>query len=108
MLVDQRGDGFDFNHDFAVTNEIRRESLNKRAPAILQGLRRFRVKRNPLQVEFNFQALVIYWFEKASSFVLVHGKTRADNGIAFVLPNQLRLFSRSCHSCFSWAKTSNY
>ena len=88
MFIDQRGDGFDFENDFIVTYEIRREGLNEGSTAILQGLRRFGEKRNSLQIEFNLQTLVIDRFEKATAFLLIDGKTRTDNGIAFFFPDQ--------------------
>src|SRR6266487_949620 len=40
MLIGQGRDGFDFDNDRTVTNEVRHERLNERT-AILQGLRRF-------------------------------------------------------------------
>src|SRR6266496_1107056 len=41
MLIGQGRDGFDFDNDRTVTNEVRHERLNERMAAILQGLRRF-------------------------------------------------------------------
>jgi hypothetical protein len=37
VLIDQRRNSFDFDNDFAVTNEIGRECLNKRTVADIAG-----------------------------------------------------------------------
>ena len=87
MFIGHGRNGFDFDNDFAVTNEIGRECLNKRTAAILEGLRWFREKGNVLQLKFDFQAFVIDRFEKTASLLFVNGKARADDGVAFVFVN---------------------
>ncbi len=47
VLIDQGGDGFDFEDDLA--NEVRGERLNESTPAILQSPRCLRLKWDSLQ-----------------------------------------------------------
>ena len=93
MLIEQGGDGFDLDDDPIVANEVRGERLNKSAPAILQSLRRLRLKWNPVQLKLDLQTLVINRLEKPAALILVNGKTRADDGVALVFVYQLHICS---------------
>ena len=88
VLIDQGGDGFDFEDDLVMANEVRGERLNESTPAILQSPRSLRLKWDSLQFQFDLQALVINRLEKAAALLFVNGKTRADDGIAFILIKQ--------------------
>src|SRR5437773_5513538 len=74
MLAYQFGDCFDFKDDLIVANEVRTEGLNQSASAILQCLRRLRLKRNLLKFQLNFQALVINRLVETAAFVLIDFK----------------------------------
>jgi hypothetical protein len=56
MLIYQLGNCFDFNNDLVVANEIRTESLNQCAAAILQRLRWLRQKWNLLKLQLDLKA----------------------------------------------------
>lgn len=92
MLIAQHGDGFDFENNFLVANEVWKKCLDKGASAIFQGPRRFRQKRDLLEFKLNFQAFVVNRFMKTAPFVPINGKTCADDGVAFFLVNQSCLF----------------
>src|ERR1700681_3824264 len=108
VLIDQCRNGFDFDNDPIVADEIGGERLNESTVAISQGLRRLRQERHALRFKFNFQALVVNGFEKAAAFLFVNGKTRADDGVALVFVKQPSLSFVSCHSRVSWVKTSGW
>ena len=91
VFINQRGHRLDLDNDFFVANEIRGECLNECTSAILQCLRRFREKWNPLGFELNFQTFVIDRFEKTAALIFVDSKAGADDCVAFLLVNQFWL-----------------
>ncbi len=92
MFIDQRGHRLDLDNDFFIADEIRGKCLNKCTPAILQRLRWFREKWNALGFELNFQAFVVYRFEKTAALIFVDSKAGADDGVAFRFVNQFSDF----------------
>ena len=108
VLVSQLRDRFDFKKYFFVANEIRTECLNQCTAAILQRLRWLRQKWNSLEFQLDLEALMINLLEKPAALILVNGKARPEDRVAFIFVNQFCFFFFSRHWCVSWAKTGGF
>src|ERR1700704_2346878 len=75
VLIDQCRNGFDFDNDPVVADEIGGERLKEGLVAISHGPRGLPPDWNALRFHLHFIALVVNGFEKAAAFLFVNGKT---------------------------------
>src|SRR6266581_6429786 len=85
MLVSQCGDSFQFDDNFLKADVIWLVSLLQYPTTIAEGERWFSDCRNPLVFKFDAQALLINWFQKSTTLLVVHLKARANNRVALLL-----------------------
>lgn len=106
MLIDQSGKSLQLDDYFAETNEVRMVGLLQRSAAIAERERRLRDPGDVLMFEFDLQTLLINGFKKSAALIVINGKTRAHDRVAFLFEDNLKCFGIRVHSRDSRAKTS--
>jgi hypothetical protein len=80
MRVRQLFDGFEFNDDFVVTNEVRDIFAVQLCSFVFDLQTGLRDSRNIGQPKLDFQAFLINWLKKPCAFVPINFKQTTTNG----------------------------
>src|SRR5207302_3461650 len=105
MFVGQRRNGFEFDDDFAKTNEIGLISLSQRSTAVTQGQLRLRNGRNLQVFELDFHALLINRLKESAALVLVNREASSNDRVAFRFEQKIVdfVFHFACLACLAGA-----
>src|SRR5438093_8832326 len=89
VLIGQLFDRFDFQNDFVKANEVGLVRMLEKVALIAELQGSLGAKRNILQPQFNFEALLINRLYEAAALLLVQLETRAHDRVALLLVNYL-------------------
>ena len=89
MLVSQFGDGLELDDYFAVADKIGEIFLSENSASIFKGQSRLRGCRDVAMLEFDAETFLIDRFVKAAALVFVNFKAGANNGITFLLEDEV-------------------
>src|SRR6266404_262137 len=90
MLVDQSRSNLYLDYDFLEADEVGVIALIQYAIAITEGQQRFRNCWNVLVCELDPKTLMIDWFQKPVSLLVIDLKTCADDRVTLLLVNDFR------------------
>ena len=89
MLVSEFRDGLQFDDYLVVADKIGEIFLVENSPSVLQRQCRLRNCWNAAMVEFNAQTFLVHRFVKAAASVFVNFEAGADNGVTFILEDEV-------------------
>jgi len=90
MLVSEFGNRLQLDDYLAVANRISEIFLAKDSASILEGQCRLRDCWNAAILEFNAETFLVNRLVKAAALVFVNFEASANNGITFILEDEVR------------------
>ena len=89
MLIRQLADSLQLDNDFLVADKIGKVFLVEDSTSILEGQSWQGDRWNMRMLEFNVEAFLINRLVKSAALIFVHFEASTDNGVAFVLENEV-------------------
>src|ERR1700722_7906009 len=90
MLINELRERLDFHDDFVEASEVRFVNLLENPSLVADLQLGFWNEWQSTQTQLDFQTLLIDQFEKSAALVVVDLKTGSNDGVRFILVNDLR------------------